>query len=231
MGMFTTIVHPEPGNSDLQIKTGDDECETFRVGDRIPWAASQWNVNSHIDGIYEGIANPYSSDCWVVIKDCTVVAIEPRTSCQVSSADDEDGESFDTSILWDKYGLAAPDPGLWTEEQHAYHDEMRRDVKADLDKRFAEARARMPADVPDYVVAMGAMLSRRMDYASIGRSTFLVQEFPPIVFPDTSSWGGTGSENRGRDYQPSVRQTFLVDELPESALPVYDKDGNREKDA
>jgi hypothetical protein len=120
MGMFTSIDHPDDGR-ELQIKTGQDQCRRYKIGDTIPWTPNPYYPGEHIDGAHDSWGTK-GQDCWVIIKGCVVVAVEPFTG------------NDDPKRLEEKYGITPPDPALWTPEQWA--EVARR--KADFEARYAE---------------------------------------------------------------------------------------------
>ena len=101
MGMFTRIIHDD---HEYQIKIGWDDLLTYHVGDRIPWQPDPKYPGEHIDGVHDA----WGDGCtvWIVIKDCTVIAVEPF-------------DAGDRQTLASKHGITDPDPSLWTEEQWA----------------------------------------------------------------------------------------------------------------
>lgn len=101
MGMFTTVVHD---GQEFQFKTGEDQCDTYKVGDKIPWEPAPRYPGQCIDGVHYGHGDG-ANNCFVIVKDCTIIAIEP------TSRKRED--------LVTKYDIRDPDPNLWTDEQWA----------------------------------------------------------------------------------------------------------------
>jgi len=95
MGMFTEVVHPETGQN-IQIKTGDDDLDVYRVGDPVKWFVSHDYVGSYclLDGVY-GEGREIGHGPYVVIKDHHVLAV----------VDAEDAES-----VRDRFGVRDVDP-------------------------------------------------------------------------------------------------------------------------
>lgn len=66
MGTFTTVV--THGGTDVKFKTGDDLCETVRIGQEIPGLRGK---RRRYDGAYRGLsggAHPHvRCDHWVVV--------------------------------------------------------------------------------------------------------------------------------------------------------------------
>jgi hypothetical protein len=117
MGMFTTILHDD---NDIQIKIGWDACGVYKIGDRIEWSPDPGYPGGHIDGVHDSYDSKHLHP-WIVIKDCVVVAVEPRS---------QSGED-DVKRLEAQYGIKEPDPALWTAEQWK--------AKADRDAAYEAA--------------------------------------------------------------------------------------------
>jgi len=114
MGMFTSIRHPATG-AEIQIKTGFDDCNWHSVGDKIHWSPQEGWPGCHIDGAYNGFMES-DGDVWVVIQDCTVLA--------VLDTKDIDNKDLDIeTYLCGFYGIKAPDPTLWSDEAWERHRE------------------------------------------------------------------------------------------------------------
>lgn len=99
MGMFTTVIHD---GEELQFKHGWDGCCVYKVGDTIGWKPDPRYPGSHIDGVHHALGDEGAR--WVIIKDCTIVAVE------LFLGPDEER-------LKVKYGITEPDRKLWTDEQ------------------------------------------------------------------------------------------------------------------
>jgi hypothetical protein len=86
--MFTSITHPV-GDREIQIKTGSDSCDTYRLGDKVDWYADPFRPGRGklLDGVYSGNSlervngeykHPFDDKKfieWVIIKNHTVHAI------------------------------------------------------------------------------------------------------------------------------------------------------------
>lgn len=76
MGCFTTIIHPVDGR-ELQIKTGHDSCETYKVGDAVNWYIDPelpgWGAL--LDGVYDSCSGKGDDDDLVVIIDHKVAGV------------------------------------------------------------------------------------------------------------------------------------------------------------
>ena len=79
MGMFTRIVHPVDGR-ELQIKTGDDDLETYSVGDKVAWHFDPRypGAGTLLDGAYDSCSSKGEDD-WVLIRDHHVLCVVPLT--------------------------------------------------------------------------------------------------------------------------------------------------------
>ncbi len=107
MGMFSTLLHE---GREYQFKTGfDDALGRYKLGDKIEWEPDPYWPGSHIDGVHDACTSIDGSipDVWVVIRDCTIIAVEPR----------QYGADRDRAFLEAKYEIRDPDPKLWTEAQ------------------------------------------------------------------------------------------------------------------
>lgn len=122
MGMFTSISHPDDGR-ELQIKTGNDQCDIYKVGDTIPWKPNPWFPGDHIDGAYPSYSDKGRDD-WVVVKDCIIVAVEPVA--------DRSGGT-DRARLEAQYKIALPDPNLWSPADWAAKAERMAAFEAEYD--------------------------------------------------------------------------------------------------
>ena len=101
MGMFSTVTHD---GKDIQFKTGWDDCIDYVVGDKIDWAPDPHSPGDHIDGVYSGCYGIHSPDCWVIIKGCVIVAVEPPVDLD------------DYARLYKQYGIKKPSRTLWSRE-------------------------------------------------------------------------------------------------------------------
>lgn len=125
MGMFSTVIHQDRS---YQFKTGFDYCQTFAVGDRIPWQPDPRWPGSHIDGVHDGYGD--SESVRVVVCDHRVVAVEPW--------------SEDPEALRERYNIQDPDRGLWSEEQ--WEAKTRREQEAK--EQYQEWLERNPGGTP-----------------------------------------------------------------------------------
>lgn len=156
MGMYTTVIHPK--GHDVQIKTGDDDLETYEVGDEV-----NWKVDSHmagwgtlLDGVYLGCGYP-DPDAWVVIKDHKIHA--------VVDYDPEDEETHEGSLM-KRFDVQAPPRELWSEklwEEKAVRDaeaeERHRKFREELDRKYG------PDSSPEKTAALMVQpLMRRVGY-------------------------------------------------------------------
>jgi hypothetical protein len=114
--MFTSIMHER---EELQIKTGYDYCQYYKLGDVIPWTPDHHWPGSAIDGIHDSWTIKGRGP-WVIIQNSTVVAIEPAETLYTD--------------LEAKYVIQPPARDLWTEEQWA----AKAQCEADADQRYKE---------------------------------------------------------------------------------------------
>lgn len=130
MGMFSVIVH---NGVELQFKHGWDDCCRYKVGDKIDWTPDPYSPGSHIDGVHDSCGPNLEYGPWVIIKDCVIVALEPRS----------DDPGSDVTRLLRVYRIGPPDPKLWTEKQ--WKAKAAREAKADADYK---AWAKIHGDNP-----------------------------------------------------------------------------------
>jgi len=114
MGMFSTVTHD---GKDIQFKTGWDDCIDYVVGDKIDWAPDPHSPGDHIDGVYSGCYGIHSPDCWVIIKGCVIVAVEPPVDLD------------DYKRLYKQYGIKPPSRTLWSRE--AWKAKHKREAEAE----------------------------------------------------------------------------------------------------
>lgn len=112
MGLFTTIEHPIDGR-DVQIHIGQDELDRYKIGDKIKWQPTKWNVGFHPDGIYDGCSYP-DKDAWVVIRELTVVHVEDIEESEVW--EDVDLRLKQWHKLNEQFPAIDPPRSLWKEE-------------------------------------------------------------------------------------------------------------------
>lgn len=134
MGMFTTIETPE--GWDIQIYTGRDNCERYRVGDEVNWRFHETALEGTLlDGVYPGEAyewvgggisnGRYSGksekrgDFWVVIKDHMVVAITPIE--RDANGEYKGGELAQQAFVMARYGVKEPPLDAWSDAAWARH--------------------------------------------------------------------------------------------------------------
>lgn len=160
MGMYTSVRHPE-GGRELQIKTGQDSCDWYDVGDEVAWSLGYYpGTGTLLDGVYDSYSDRGRDD-WVVIKGHRVAAVEDKALVY--------------GDLYEKHGIEEPDPGLWPEERHREYAEAKDKVDAEFIK-FEKSIEHLPE-----MERLGALLAyplkkRSMDYESIARKIFQAEE-------------------------------------------------------
>ncbi len=171
MGMYTNIVHPVTGEL-FQIKTGDDNPHTYKVGSVIPWEPNPFYPGYHLDGVYEGIGG--DTDDWkyvmVVIKNQTVTAV-------VDNGDVAKWEDHYTALI-EQYGITSPDPSLWSEDAWERFREAEAKALAQHDAWETEAKDMGLTGYEYTAHLMGKLLKRKLDYNSIGKQIFSVEPLP-----------------------------------------------------
>lgn len=153
MGTFTSIIHPDDGRK-LQIYSGIDDCETYRVGDTVNWFVSKDYPRSGklLDGVYDS----YDDD-WVVIKDHKVHAVVPRT----------DNGYGDYEIIKSRFGIQDLPDSAWSEKGWA----RKRELDAKLEKEqeeFEESIKHLPPH-KRFAAVLARPISRMLNYEGIAR--------------------------------------------------------------
>ena len=151
--MYTSVDHPDDGR-ELQIKTGSDLCNRYKLGDKLPWKPDPYWPGYHIDGAYASYGIKGVDD-WVIIKDCTIVAVEAR------------GCGLESSQLEHKYGIEPPDPSLWKpEDWHA-----KADREAKIEAEYAEY-VRTHGGVSNVATAAGYFMHKKLTERSMASLLF-----------------------------------------------------------
>ena len=193
MGMFTTIIHPVDGR-DLQIKCGNDTCETYKLGDDVgQYAIKDWAGSGYLlDDVYHGYGDPHA---FVIIKGGKVVEVideEPAMLEAAANVPLGDDIGIDDCIEWLRKSRGVEDPprSWWPEEAWA--------AKAARDERFRKEQTVWEASVAHLSpqdrlgAAMARSLSRQMGYASIARKVFQVEPMPEVAKPYYDKNEGSG---------------------------------------
>jgi len=159
MGMYTSVVHPEDGR-ELQIKCGEDVCETYKVGDDVGAKPDPQNPESGylLDDVYESYSNRGEDD-WVIISGGKVIAVEPRNE--------------DPALLRAKYNVLPPPREWWPEETWERKAQLEAQSKARLDQ-FMESISHLP-EGERLAKALAYPLMRTIGYESIGRKLLNVE--------------------------------------------------------
>lgn len=145
MSLYSVVVHPELG-VEIQIRAGDDNLNEYRVGDPVPWGINpELPGDGHfLDDAYPGIyvvgtrladRRDLFADCWVVIKDHRVHAVEPT---QLHNLEDDANAHFERAALWVKYDLQPPSPESWPDALWATL--LKEQVLAERERFLADGR-------------------------------------------------------------------------------------------
>lgn len=167
MGMYTSITHPR-GGRELQIKTGYDVCDTYKIGDKV-------NYTIHKDsfghgGIFDGVYDSYSDrgpDDWVIIKGHKVVAVR---SCKRNKYQD----------LVKQYKIRKPSKNLWTKKAYTEHLKLKRDIKIEYKVFEKSLKNLTPAERMGRILAYP--LSKRTGYSEMAKKAFSVEPMPTPSF-------------------------------------------------
>lgn len=168
MGMFTSIIHPEDGR-ELQIKSGIDDCDTYKLGDTVDWFIGRYPFTGKLfDGVYSSYSD-LGPDDWVVIKNHVVLAVEDK--------------DLDYDMLYEKYSIQEPPRDLWDAEALAVYDKHQEELEA----RRADFKKRCEGKTSREIMAMalieGLRNYKRFDYTSVARRIFVVEPLPEAAKP------------------------------------------------
>jgi len=169
MGMYTSIAHPKDGR-ELQIKTGSDECQNYKVGDEIPWSPDPYWPGDHIDGAYRSYSdNGY--DDWVIIKNRIVQEVVV----------DEDDLSY--SSLESEFNIQPPPRSLWSDEAWERYDKIKRETHKEFEdhiKAIEKNKDRPVTTMEHLGAAMAFPLTRTLNFVSLADKILNVQ---PLTAP------------------------------------------------
>lgn len=169
MGMFTSIIDPKTEIT-YQIKCGWDDCETFKVGDRVPSKIyPKYPGEGYLlDDVYDGCSYP-GKDAWVVIKDSFIVAIEPRTE-----DNDYEKQESDYDRLRRKYQIKDYPRNLWNEEGWRLKEE--REAKYEKENQeFLASIAHLPPK-ERFAQIFARPIRQMMSYQGIARQILKVEK-------------------------------------------------------
>jgi len=172
MGMYTTVIRPDSEGAEVQIKTGRDDCDTYRVGDAVNWSYDIVPMRGTLlDGVYRGLGNELK-EFFVIIKDHKIAAVLPvPEECY-----DGDGAPTDFAYqckLEADYGIKPPPFDAWSDSAWA---KLAQSVvlQEQEHKRFeAECYGMAPEQKIGFALAY---LSRQIRE----RDSFARQIFPPV---------------------------------------------------
>ena len=122
MGMFTSIIHPKDGR-ELQIKAGNDACETYHVGDKVSFLINKDTYLSGglFDGVYGSTSSKPGRDDWVIIKNHKIIKV-----CS---------HRFTYKYLIKKYKIKSPKRSLWPKEVYDRYVKIQKKLEKE-DKKF-----------------------------------------------------------------------------------------------
>ena len=166
MGMFTSIIHPDDGR-ELQIKTGTDQCEWYKVGDTVRYYIDPklYGMEGLADGVYTSYGDNGSDDL-VVIKDHVVVAVEPQL---------DDYKAFPLYLqierYTDKWGIKPTPPTAWP-----WKARIRNQIR--VSKRFIR-------NIIDSIKCIGKTPEEKMAYSwgNYVRTMMRMPSFSRLIMP------------------------------------------------
>ncbi len=192
MGMFTSITHPVDGR-ELQIKCGNDSCNTYGVGEEV----GQYPLPNYagegylLDGIYDSYSN-LGDDDYVIIKDGIVAGVEPREAtldAVIAKRAASDPNCTPEDYTWRdvhgflkaKWKVEDPPRSLWKEEVWARREKAEREVQEDWDQFHETIKDKSPEEQAKLSLfrLITKTVGRRMNYSEIARKCFTVEPLPP----------------------------------------------------
>jgi hypothetical protein len=167
MGMFTTITG---GLHSLQIKCGWDECETYKVGQKVPQRIiPEYPGQGYLlDDVYDSYSSQGPDD-FVVISNATVIVEPRRASLRLAEKVGLDVYTY----LKQKHNIKEPDPKQWSEEAWEKKRQREKEAKEESDA-FMKSIEHLPPE-QRLAKAMGRAFSRRVDWASLGAKVLSVE--------------------------------------------------------
>jgi len=222
MSCFTSIIHE---GIEHQIKTGDDICDRYKLGDVVDWGISKDypRQGTLLDGVYRSCSYPDAEDHWVVIKDHKVHAIFPVEKCTDECDDDCNHPS--ESELEKKYGIEQLPDSAWSAK--GWKRKWERDAKFDKEREEFEASVAHLPPQERFASYLVRPLMRNMDYAGIAKR-ILSNEPPPPEDPDLYPNAvlfrddGTLNEEVKTEYISRVKKTFKDDVKPKPRIQCTD---------
>lgn len=129
MGMYSTVIHPEDGR-ELQFKTGWDDLEVFKVGDKVEQYPLKYSPGhlKYQDGIYDSYSDKGDDD-WVVISQ-GIIYLEPRV--------EDDSDDALQYPFASKYVFVEPARDLWPEWKWKEKEDREAKWKKENDEYMAQ---------------------------------------------------------------------------------------------
>lgn len=154
MGMFSTLI---VDNQEIQFKTGNDQCDVFHVGDRVPF-----KVKSDRAGDVEFPDCVYldsSESWWIVIKDHRIAAYIPCKTASVENlktigdlAQIGDKRRSEFREIMERFSISEDYPHeWWTDaawEEKRIGDEERERQEKNREKAYLQATGRDARECP-----------------------------------------------------------------------------------
>lgn len=160
--MFTTIL---TNDDSIKIKTGQDSCGVYRLGDTFEWNPSYWTPGESPDGVHEGWSEKDGGETvWVIIKESKIHAVIPKSRAP-----------YEDAKLHQLYCIKHPPDSLWTEEQWAKYGRNSAMLKR-LKGNRAECYGLIPGDADRASAVSGASAYTR---SFLRRSSIMHSILPP----------------------------------------------------
>lgn len=179
MGMFTRIIVEIDGKEDeIQIKTGNDQLDIYKVGDKVDWKIDKnwYREGTLLDGVYEGTGGNHRDgykDYYVVIKDHIVKEF-------VEIEKDKDGYPINENLydeLYKKYNIQELDDSNWTQESKEKY--LKR--QEDYEREFEEWKKKVNFDNLSEEQQIGLLITRpimhKLNYVGIASQ---IMEVKPL---------------------------------------------------
>jgi hypothetical protein len=112
VGLFTSII--KPNGVEIQIKTGFDSCDTYKLGDTVDYLINKdlFMYGGIFDGVYDSTSSNGGRDDWVIIKGHKIIALRNKR--------------YLYPTLVRQYKIKQPSSLLWTKKAREEHKEQQR---------------------------------------------------------------------------------------------------------
>jgi hypothetical protein len=158
VGLFTSII--KPNGVEIQIKTGFDTCDTYKLGDTVDYLIHKdlFMSGGIFDGVYDSTSDKGRDD-WVIIKGHKIIALRNKRYL------------YPTLIR--QYKIKEPSSLLWTKKAREEYKERQRLLEIEEKKFEASIKHLSPREklIACFARPIKDMLSRE----GIARRVFKVE--------------------------------------------------------